>query len=66
MSVLVLLLGLGPFFLYGYLGLVHTHPDIFENGDFPLRYGRNTRAHMAYENPVFARPHENANTIEIR
>ena len=66
LSVLVLFLGPGPFFLYGYLGLIHTHPDIFENGDFSLHYRRNTRAHVAYANPVFARPHENANTMEIR
>ena len=42
LSVLVLFLGPGPFFLYGYLGLIHTHPDIFENGDFSLHYRRNT------------------------
>ena len=31
-------------------GLVHTYPDIFENGDFFLRIGKNSRPHVAYLN----------------
>ena len=31
-------------------GLVHTYPDINENGDFFHRFRKNTRPHVAYSN----------------
>ena len=31
-------------------GLVHTYPDIFDNGDFFHRFRKNTRPHVAYSN----------------
>ena len=33
-----------------YLGPVHTYPDIFENGDFSLRFQKSTPPHVAYSN----------------
>ena len=33
-----------------YSGPVHTYRDIFENGDFFLRFQKNTHPHVAYSN----------------
>jgi len=34
------------------LGPVHTNPDISENGDFFLRFQKNTRPHVAFSNRI--------------
>ena len=48
-------------------GRVDTYPDIFENGNFfPLHFPeKKIRVHTLRVRIVFARPHENAETVAI-
>ena len=45
------------------LGPFHTYLELFENGHFFLRFRRNASPRVFAV--VFARPHENAETMEI-
>ena len=50
------------------LGPGHMYPDIFENGNFILRFPKkkNKRIHTWRIRIVFACPHQIAKTMEIR